>query len=84
MPIVFLSFEFYISNTPFVRRQYFAFALPMIFFYTLVNMILTLKGTSYYPMVTWRSPVGIAVPLALLLSTFFIFKCMEFISRKKL
>ena len=66
LPLVFLLFDFcFLSATPFlIRHELFNFIIKML--YMVVNMSISLASSPVYGLITWRSGLGVGLPLALI------------------
>ena len=82
--IIFLSFDYiFINSIPFTRRH----ILPNLtigFAYLFLNLGYTLNYEPLYPMIDWKSPTGIILPLCVVIVFVILSLLLECCTRIKL
>ena len=72
LPLAFLLFDFvFLNSLPFLIRHE-VFNLVIKLSYLILNLSVSLSSEPIYKLISWRSPLGIALPLCLILVAFLL------------
>ena len=83
VPIICLLVDDIFLNSLGVIPRHFTALLIVAVSYLLVNMTVTLCSSPVYPGMTWRTPLGIILPLGIAFATFIIFAITCWVTKVK-
>ena len=83
LPMVVLAVEFAINCMPIIWRH-FIISISIGIIYMTMNMIYSLEVAEVYPVIDWKSVLGISVPISMLFFTVFIKYVLVKCHKKKL
>jgi hypothetical protein len=82
-PLIVLLVDFSFNCIPFIWRHFWV-SMGVCAIYSIFNMVYTLKVDQIYPVIDYKSPLGIIVPISILFYIFFANWLLVVCSVKKL
>ena len=83
VPLIVLLIDFSFNCIPFIWRHFWV-SMGVCLIYSIFNMVYSLKYSQIYPVIDYKSTLGIIVPISVFFYIFFANWLLVFCSNKKL